>query len=126
MTLQFTKQTQESGEYVSYNWILKNTENNTAVQLTGHKYKNYDKYLNDAWTSKENQYGFVPQGFTVHSPKPLYNDHTPVKECSVIGCECYSDGSSLLAKERCEIVDPDSDDDYIERILTDVLKEWIK
>ena len=41
-----------------------------------------------------------PQGWDVgyHSPRPMYCDHKPMKNCYVLET-CYYDGSSLLAED---------------------------
>lgn len=45
-----------------------------------------------------------PQGWDVgyHSPKPMFEGHTPMDSCDLIDGECYYDGSSLRADEWVE------------------------
>lgn len=45
-----------------------------------------------------------PKGWDVgyHSPKPMYEDQPCMGKCDVLGCDCYYDGSSLLADEWVE------------------------
>ena len=40
-----------------------------------------------------------PDGWDIgyHSPRPMYEDQSPMEKCDVLGCECYYDGSSLRA-----------------------------
>lgn len=42
-----------------------------------------------------------PRGWDVgyHSPKPMYEGQSSLGSCDILGCECYYDGSSLLADE---------------------------
>jgi hypothetical protein len=43
--------------------------------------------------------GSKPEGWDLgyHSPKPLYNEHSPMKSCDVLDGLCYYDGSGVNA-----------------------------
>jgi len=83
MTYQYKTQTEHGSEYTIYYWILVGPKGGVHIHI-------HERMI------KEDYFG----GVEIHSPVPLYGGQTPIKDCWVIGGDCYCDGTSLYAQEN--------------------------
>lgn len=52
----------------------------------------------------------LPSDVGYHSYKPMYEGQTPMKDCHLLGCDCYYDGSSLQAEDVFKILTEKGDE----------------